>query len=55
VELRVEHAGKVVIRPAAERIEGDGAVKVVQRATRLTHKGKKVSASVSTSVLPGRR
>jgi Ca2+-binding RTX toxin-like protein len=46
VELRIEDAGKVVIRPAAERIEDSGDVKVLRRS-RLTHKGKKVSAQLA--------
>jgi len=46
VELRVEDVGKVVIRPAAERLEDRGAVDVL-RASRLTHKGKTVSAHLA--------
>ena len=46
VELRIEDAGKVVVRPRAERIEDNGAVKVM-RASRLTSKGKKVTAHLA--------
>ena len=46
VELRIEDAGKVVVRPRAERIEDNGDVKVM-RASRLTSKGKKVTAHLA--------
>ena len=46
VELRIEDAGKVVVRPRAERIEDNGSVKVM-RASRLSSKGKKVTAHLA--------
>jgi Ca2+-binding RTX toxin-like protein len=46
VELRIEDAGKVVVRPRAERIEDDGAVKVLRRSS-LTRKGKTVTAQLA--------
>ena len=46
VELRIEDAGKVIVRPRAERIEDNGSVKVM-RASRLTSKGKKVTAHLA--------
>ena len=46
VELRIEDAGKVVVRPRAERIDDNGSVKVM-RASRLVSKGKKVTAHLA--------
>lgn len=46
VVLRVEDAGKVVVRPRAERIQDTGAVKVL-RSSRITTKGKKVTAHLA--------
>jgi hypothetical protein len=43
IVLRVEDAGKVVVRPRAERIEHAGAVDGL-RASRLTRRGKTVTA-----------
>jgi Ca2+-binding RTX toxin-like protein len=46
VELRIEDAGKVVVRPAAKRLEDSGAVQVL-RTSRLTTKGKTVTAHLA--------
>jgi hypothetical protein len=50
VELRIKRdgkaVGKVAVRPAADRLEDQGAVKVL-RASRLTSKGKKVTAQLA--------
>lgn len=46
IELRIEDAGKVVVRPAAKRLQDKGAVDVL-RASRLTTKGRKVTARLA--------
>ena len=46
IELRIEGAGKVIVRPRAERLDDSGAVKVL-RTSRLTTKGKKVTAHLA--------
>jgi hypothetical protein len=46
VELRIENAGKVVVRPAAKKLEDKGDVDVL-RASRLTTQGKKVTAHLA--------
>ena len=46
VELRIEDAGKIVVRPAGERITDKGDVDVL-RSSRLVRKGKKVTANLA--------
>jgi hypothetical protein len=43
-------AGEVTIRPRGERITADGVVKVVRRGTRLTRRGKTVSARLALRI-----
>jgi Ca2+-binding RTX toxin-like protein len=51
VELRLTRdgapVGEVTIRPRAERITADGAVQLVRKRTRLTRKGKAVTARLA--------
>jgi hypothetical protein len=52
IELRLDDAGKVVVRPAAERLEEKGAVDVL-RASRLTRQGKTVTAHLALKLDKG--
>jgi hypothetical protein len=51
VELRLTRAdfpaGEITMRPRAERISADGAVELVRQHTRVTHKGKTVTARLA--------
>jgi hypothetical protein len=51
VELRLTHdgqpVGEITIRPRAERITADGAIQLVRKRTRLTSKGKTVTARLA--------
>jgi hypothetical protein len=51
IELRLTQdrlpVGESTIRPRSERISDDGAIRLVRRATRLTRKGKAVTAHLA--------
>jgi len=51
IELRLYRdgapVGEVTVRPRAQRITDDGAVRLVRKASRLTHKGKTVTARLA--------
>ena len=51
IELRLYRdgapVGEVAIRPRGQRIAADGAVALVRKASRLTAKGKRVSARLA--------
>lgn len=54
VSLRLREGQKVVgeiaIRPRAEKLDDKGAVKLVRKQTKLTHKGGKVSAELAVRI-----
>jgi Ca2+-binding RTX toxin-like protein len=54
VELRLTRnelpVGEITIRPRGERITADGAVKLARKRTRLTHKGKTVTARLAVQL-----
>jgi hypothetical protein len=51
VELRLTHDGapvaEITIRPRAQRLTADGAVQLIRKRSRLTHKGKTVIARLA--------